>query len=315
MKKIIYVLTMLFVCTPIYAEIYTVERVIDGDTIVVTTPEGKTEEIQLIGINAPNVVFPEGVDRTLMDPTTESVNEADDWGVDLDTLDKMGQEAAEFVKGLIKPGQEVRLEFDVQEWDKYGRLLAYFYLDYPYAVEIKARLGFYYIYDENGYVTSNFLNATIISSGYATPMTIPPNVKYADLFKELYEEARKEGRGLWKNRNTKGKIHVRVRVTNQSFAVSPVDIKILIDGKIIVNEDFSVGDQHLYKSFEVSLSEGKHDLSVSSKKGQANLDKQFVVTNKQRWIDIGYVYYPKTHYNPTPRQFDFQIVGENRLVE
>jgi len=28
-------------------------------------------------------------------------------------------------------------------------------------------------------------------------MTIPPNVKYADLFKELYEEAREQKRGLW----------------------------------------------------------------------------------------------------------------------
>ena len=43
-----------------------------------------------------------------------------------------------------------------------------------------------------------FLNATIIKAGYATPMTIPPSVKYADLFKELYEEAREQKRGLWK---------------------------------------------------------------------------------------------------------------------
>jgi len=43
-----------------------------------------------------------------------------------------------------------------------------------------------------------FINATIIKSGYASPMTIPPNVKHADLFKELYEEAREQKRGLWK---------------------------------------------------------------------------------------------------------------------
>jgi len=29
-------------------------------------------------------------------------------------------------------------------------------------------------------------------------MTIPPNVKYAELFEELYQEAREQGRGLWK---------------------------------------------------------------------------------------------------------------------
>ena len=43
---------------------------------------------------------------------------------------------------------------------------------------------------------NNFINATIIKAGYATPMTVPPNVKYADLFKELYAEAMKESRGL-----------------------------------------------------------------------------------------------------------------------
>jgi len=42
-----------------------------------------------------------------------------------------------------------------------------------------------------------FINATIIKSGYATPMIVPPNVAYADLFKELYLEARKQKRGLW----------------------------------------------------------------------------------------------------------------------
>lgn len=43
-----------------------------------------------------------------------------------------------------------------------------------------------------------FVNATIIKAGYATPITIPPNVKYADLFQELYEEAREQKMGLWR---------------------------------------------------------------------------------------------------------------------
>ncbi len=43
-----------------------------------------------------------------------------------------------------------------------------------------------------------FLNAFVVQQGYASPMTIPPNVKYADLFKELYQEAREQKRGLWK---------------------------------------------------------------------------------------------------------------------
>jgi len=41
---------------------------------------------------------------------------------------------------------------------------------------------------------------TLSKGGYATPMTIPPNVKYADLFKKLYEEAREQKRGLWSDK-------------------------------------------------------------------------------------------------------------------
>jgi len=178
--------SLLLIATASYAQTYTVERVIDGDTIVVTTSEGKSEEIQLIGINAPNVVFPEGVDRALMDPTTESVDEADDWGVDLDILDKMGQEATEFVKELMAyKGNAVNLESDVGVRDKYDRLLAYAYkLVCLHPCKMRERKGYEYKRFEDGVYI--FVNATIIKSGYATPMPIPPNVKYADLFKELY---------------------------------------------------------------------------------------------------------------------------------
>jgi len=55
------------------------------------------------------------------------------------------------------------------------------------------------VLDERG--TDLFLNAAIIKAGYATPITIPPNEKYTDLFKSLYEEAKKQRRGLWKNKN------------------------------------------------------------------------------------------------------------------
>jgi len=108
----------------------------------------------------------------------------------------MGQEATEFVKTLIKSGQEVQLEFDVQERDKYRRLLAYVYiLICKGECAIEAVQGHKYVRLDDGWY--DFINATIVMSGYATPMTIPPNVKYAELFKELYKEARDNKRGLW----------------------------------------------------------------------------------------------------------------------
>jgi len=143
---------------------YTVERVINGDTIKLTNGE----RVHLIG-------------------------------VELKTMYKMGQETTEFVKSLGLEGKEVLLEFDVGERDKYGRLVAYVFIDTIYKegdlIRYPITIGHHYDY-YNGHF-SHFLNATIIKSGYATPMTFPPNVKYADLFKELYEEAKEKKRGLW----------------------------------------------------------------------------------------------------------------------
>jgi len=185
MTRLLTTLFILLIATAGYAQTYTVERVIDGDTIVVTTPEGKSEEVHLIGIDAP-----ESRDNS------KARSDAERTGQDLETINKMGQEATDFVKGLIKPGQEVRLEFDVQERDKYGRVLAYclIWMDDYLELHEKGVISHFVTKDSPFPI---LLNATIIKSGYAIPMTIPPNVKYADLFKELYEEAREQGRGLW----------------------------------------------------------------------------------------------------------------------
>jgi micrococcal nuclease len=88
----------------------------------------------------------------------------------------MGRRAYRFTKNLVE-GKRVALEFDVEKHDRYDRLLAYVYLK-----------------DAN----RTFVNAQIVNEGYASLMTIPPNVKYADLFLKLYQEARQNRRGLWK---------------------------------------------------------------------------------------------------------------------
>ena len=41
-------------------------------------------------------------------------------------------------------------------------------------------------------------NRMLLEEGHATIITVPPNVKYAEEFEVLQEEARREGRGLWK---------------------------------------------------------------------------------------------------------------------
>jgi len=179
-KELLTTISILLIATASYAQNYVVERVLDGDTIAVITPIGTFEKVRMIGILTPK----------------SNSNDEDEGDEDDATL---------FVKGLIKPGQYIRLRFENQERDRDGRLLAYVYslLGSTKDFATPMRLPEYYEisleqkkFNIHGYYF-NFLNATIIKAGYAVPMPTPPNVKYADLFKELYEEAREAGRGLW----------------------------------------------------------------------------------------------------------------------
>jgi hypothetical protein len=100
-----------------------------------------------------------------------------------------------------------------------------------------------------------------------------------------------------------------LHVSNQSFAITPVDIKVEIDGQVVVSRKFSVGNQHNWKTFKLALEPGLHHLYVSSIKGQAELSRNIQVTG-QHWAVIDYWYYPDTHYNPTPKKFSFNISDE-----
>jgi micrococcal nuclease len=122
---------------------FLVSRVIDGDTIDLA--DGIT--IRYIGINTPEVGQPGA------------------------------EEATEANRALVE-GKKVRLEYDVQKQDKYGRTLAYVYL-------------------EDG----TFVNAELVKQGYAQVATYPPNVKYVDLFQKLQQEAEAGERGLWASEN------------------------------------------------------------------------------------------------------------------
>jgi len=149
---------------------YTVERVIDGDTLKLTNGE----RVRLIGVDTPESRVNDKAKR-----------DSKRTGQDLETITKMGQEATEFVKELRFSGKKIRIEYDVQERDKYGRLLGYVYVpvtceggDNPSTIVVHGIV----LLHKKPHNEEIFLNAAIIKSGYATPMTIPPNVKYADLY-------------------------------------------------------------------------------------------------------------------------------------
>ena len=149
-----------------------VVKVIDGDTFEIETGE----HVRLIGVDTPE-------SRNNQKARRDSARTHKD----IQTIIQMGLKAKEILRGLIE-NKQVSLEFDVGQKDKYGRLLAYVYMDAAegnvssHAVVLGDRV---------------FINATLVKLGYASPMTIPPNVKYAREFKSLFEEARVEKNGLW----------------------------------------------------------------------------------------------------------------------
>jgi len=135
-----------------------VTRAVDGDTLKLENGE----RLRLIGLDTPEIHESGKLSRDSR--RTKQ---------DIRTIKEMGRKSYAFTKQLVE-GRRVRLEFDIEKKDRYNRLLCYVYLK-----------------------DGTFVNAEIIRQGYASLMTIPPNVKYADLFLSLYKEARDNKRGLW----------------------------------------------------------------------------------------------------------------------
>lgn len=91
--------------------------------------------------------------------------------------------ATEFTTHWLE-GRRVMLEQDVQLRDRYSRRLAYIWLEQPENRSLSE-------------VRTKMFNAIIVAEGYAQLMTVPPNVRYVEIFRTLQTEARENGRGLW----------------------------------------------------------------------------------------------------------------------
>ena len=85
-----------------------------------------------------------------------------------------GRQASAFVERTLPLGSEVEYRLGVEERDRYGRALAYVYL-------------------EDG----RMLNLLLVRRGYAQVMTVPPNVDFAGRFRRAARRARAAARGLW----------------------------------------------------------------------------------------------------------------------
>jgi len=127
-----------------------VVRNVDGDTIRAKVG-GREERVRFIGIDTPETHDPRK------------------------PVQCFGREAADRTAHLLPPGTPLRLVRDVEERDRYGRLLAYVY---------RAR-------------DDLFVNLVLARDGYAVALTYPPNVAHTAELVAAVAEARAEDRGLW----------------------------------------------------------------------------------------------------------------------
>jgi micrococcal nuclease len=128
-------------------DVYRVERVVDGDTLLLANQA----RVRLQGIDTPETKQPNH------------------------PVERFGPEAAEFTRQFVSRGNgNVRLQFDRERIDKYGRFLAYVWVE------------------------DRMLNEELVRAGLATAET---GFRYSDSMKRRFrraeEEARAEGRGIW----------------------------------------------------------------------------------------------------------------------
>lgn len=128
----------------------TVTRVTDGDTVEVRPAVDGEEDVRFIGVDTPEKYGPDGPEP-------------------------LAAEAAGFTARSIEgSGGRVTLRFDVEEKDRYGRVLAY-------------------VYPSGG----GMLNGDLVEKGYAQVATFPPNVRHREDFELAQERAREARRGIW----------------------------------------------------------------------------------------------------------------------
>ncbi|MBI5199238.1 MAG: thermonuclease family protein, partial [Nitrospirae bacterium] len=126
-------------------------KVYDGDTIKIRIEGTKTlyRKVRLIGVDTPEMDHPDKKGQ------------------------RLAREAKSFAEKMVL-GKRIILEFDWDKEDKYGRLLAYVFLQ-----------------------DGRMLNAEIIKQGYGFAYTRFP-FRYMDEFRRYEREAREKGLGLWK---------------------------------------------------------------------------------------------------------------------
>jgi len=157
-----------------------VTEVIDGDTIAVTFEDGAEAHVRYLGIDTPELHHPARGEEEL------------------------GKEAAALNASIVL-GKTVFLERDVQSVDRYGRTLAWVWINGPRGPVL--------------------VNEKLVQLGYAMPFTLSPNVRHTEGIIRAFREARSRNRGFWDRAGR------RVFSASQAWAELP-----LLAGKFVTLE-------------------------------------------------------------------------------
>jgi micrococcal nuclease len=171
-------LTLVFISDLSGEDVYRVKSVIDGDTIVLE--DISSTNVRYLGIDSPEV-------RTLDGPG-----------------DPLSDEARRVNENLVD-GKKVRLEFDKERFDPYGRTLAYVFVD------------------------DIFVNERLLSSGLAKTLIIPPNDKYGKRLQKAEKEAKDLRRGIWGDLSS-----LKSPEGNSDFVIKPASATRYIDQRVVV---------------------------------------------------------------------------------
>lgn len=133
-------------------------RAVDGDTAVVRI-DGQEKRVRFLGVDTPETVHPNK------------------------PVQFYGKEASNFTKESLN-GRRVWLEYDSNPQDRYGRHLAYIWLENPANINESS-------------IRESMFNAKLLLGGYAKVMIIKPNKRYEAEFKKFQEEAKRARLGVW----------------------------------------------------------------------------------------------------------------------
>jgi micrococcal nuclease len=142
--------------TPVKQKWIRVKWVIDGDTIMLD--DGR--HVRYIGINAPEIAHDE---HFIGSKRNGEVRKAEPFG-----------DAAKKYNQHLVGSKKVRLEFDKEMHDRYGRWLAYVYLS-----------------------NNTFVNKAMIEKGYAYVLALKPNVEYEQILLRSQRDAMSKKIGIW----------------------------------------------------------------------------------------------------------------------